>query len=79
MASASSYLSSLFDTDKTFFDTLVTTEDLSKKRLKDPAYNEIMSMIIDPTKDELLKKAQIRAALMKRSDLLSPKVKSPFG
>lgn len=78
MASASDYFGSLFNSDKTFLDTLISTEDLAKKRLKDPAYNEIMSMIIDPTKDELLKKAQIRAALMKRSDILSPKVQNPF-
>ena len=79
MASDSNYLSSLFASDKTFFDKLITTEDLAKARLKDPAYTEIMSMIIDPTKDDLLKKAQIRAALINQKiDFKAPKIKNPF-
>jgi hypothetical protein len=73
MATAKDYLSALFDPDKSFYDTLVTTADLAKSRRAALSDTEIISSIINPLKDELLNKAAVGAALMKKSDFYTPK------
>lgn len=73
MATAKDYLSALFDPDKSFYDTLVTTEDLAKARRAALSKTEIISGIINPLKQELLNKAAVGAALLETTDFYKPK------
>lgn len=79
MASTTSdYFRALFEPDKTFFDTLITTEDIARRRRASENMTDVMSSIINPLKDELLSKAATRAAMLERSDFYSPKVSRKY-
>lgn len=79
MASTTSdYFKALFDPDKDFFETLITTEDIARRRRTGDDMTSIMSSIINPLKDELLGKAATRAALLDRSDFYNPKVSKRY-
>lgn len=69
-----SYLRALIEPDKSFYDTLITTGDLSRNIRARDNRTDIISGMINPLKNQLLGKAALYASLTGRPDFYTPNV-----
>lgn len=69
-----SYLRALIEPDKSFYDTLITTGDLSRNIRAGDNRTDIISGMINPLKNQLLGKAAMYASLTGRPDFYTPNV-----